>query len=165
MQLQKFRPIIAIDPGTTHSGVVVFDGADILFVDSSMPNKEVLIELNHRYEAVAIEMIESYGMPVGKSTFETVLWVGRFIEKWSGRRYLLYRKDIKLFLCGTTRAKDANIRQALLDLFPQTGGGKTPAVGTSKQPGPLHGVKSHAWSALAVAVTYFYGEDARKEEW
>ena len=32
-------------------------------------------------------------------------------------------------------------------------GGKAEAVGTVKKPGPLYGVKSYAWPALAVAVT------------
>ena len=31
--------------------------------------------------------------------------------------------------------------------------GKADAVGTIKKPGPLYSVKSHAWAALAVAVT------------
>ena len=62
---------------------------------------------------------------------------------------LVYREDVKLHLCGSPRAKDANIRQALIDRW----GGKAEAVGTVKKPGPLYGVKSHAWSALAVAVT------------
>jgi hypothetical protein len=58
---------------------------------------------------------------------------------------LVYRKDVKLLLCGSPRAKDANIRQALLDLLgPQ---------GTKAKPGPTYGVKSHAWAALGVAVT------------
>ena len=38
-----------------------------------------------------------------------------------------------------------------VDLF----GGKEAAVGTKKAPGPLHGVKSHLWSALALAVTHY----------
>ena len=58
---------------------------------------------------------------------------------------LVYRKDVKLHLCGSPRAKDPNIRQALLD--------KLGPVGTKRQPGPCYGVKSHAWAALGVAVT------------
>jgi hypothetical protein len=54
---------------------------------------------------------------------------------------------------GNQRAKDPNIRQALLDIFPGTGGGATPQIGTKAKPGPLYGVTSHAWSALAVAIT------------
>jgi hypothetical protein len=41
------------------------------------------------------------------------------------------------------RAKDANIRQALID--------KLGAVGTKKAPGPLYGISGHLWAALAVA--------------
>ncbi len=99
-------------------------------------------------------MIACYGMPVGAETFETCVWIGRFIEAANTDPALVFRKDVKMHLCHTMRAKDANIRQALLDLFPATGGGKTPQVGTKKQPGPLFGVKSHAWAALAVAVTF-----------
>jgi hypothetical protein len=47
------------------------------------------------------------------------------------------------------KAKDANVRQALIDRY----GGKAEAIGTVKKQGPLYRVKSHAWQALAVAVT------------
>jgi len=95
---------------------------------------------------LAIEMIACYGMPVGNETFETCLWIGRFEEAFNPSRDSLrcYRKDIKLHLCGTTRAKDPNVRQALIDRL-----GKP---GTKKNPGPTYGVRSHVWSALAVAV-------------
>jgi len=95
-------------------------------------------------------------MPVGREVFETVLWIGRFVEaaNQAGREAeLIYRKDVKLHLCQSTRAKDGNVRQAILDRFPRVGGGATPQVGTAKQPGPLYGCRSHVWSALAVAIT------------
>jgi hypothetical protein len=60
---------------------------------------------------------------------------------------------VKLHLCGTNKAKDANVRQALLDMFPRTGGGAVPQVGTKKEPGPLYGISTHAWPALGVAIT------------
>jgi hypothetical protein len=108
-------------------------------------------------ELLAIEMIASYGMPVGREVFETCVWIGRFVEAFSrdSRAHaprLVYRKDVKMHLCGTNKAKDANVRQALLDLFPRTGGGATPQVGTKAKPGPLYGVSTHAWPALGVAV-------------
>ena len=56
---------------------------------------------------------------------------------------------MKLALCGSARATDANLRAALLDRY----GGSGRAIGTRKAPGPLYGVKSHAWAALALAVT------------
>lgn len=142
--------LLAIDPGTTHSGIVIMvDGR----VTSSevIANAVVLEELAiHRGTPVACEMIASYGMPVGKEVFETCLWIGRFVQAAGADRVrLVYRKDVKLHLCGSPRAKDANIRQALIDRW----GGKAEAIGNVKKPGPLYGVKSHAWAALGVAVT------------
>jgi hypothetical protein len=62
-----------------------------------------------------------------------------------------------MFLCNSMRAKDANIRRRVLDIFPATGGGKTPQIGTKGHPGPLYGVTSHAISALALGLTFKYG--------
>jgi hypothetical protein len=81
--------------------------------------------------------------------FRTVWWAGRFAQAWAGKTGNLpievFRKEVKLHLCGTPRAKDANIRQALIDMIgPQ---------GKKADPGPTYGVKSHGWAALAVAVT------------
>jgi hypothetical protein len=135
--------ILAIDPGTTHSAFVQYNGQ---IVDHGhIPNEEMRqILIGREYDRVACEMIASYGMAVGASTFETCVWIGRFIEISRVDVELIFRKDIKLFLCGTMRAKDANVRQALLDLIgPQ---------GTKKNQGPTYGIKSHTWSALAVAV-------------
>ena len=152
------RPILAIDPGTTQSGWCFLDGDRV--IDSGVsPNDDVLRHLQASRSGdcrvLAIEMIASYGMAVGREVFETCVWIGRFQQAWSDpiavRR--VYRQTVKLHLCKTAKAKDANIRQALLDLFPATGGGKTPQIGTKGQPGPLYGVSSHAWAALAVAVT------------
>ena len=97
-------------------------------------------------------MIASYGMAVGASVFETCVWIGRFMAEAfssSGRDlHRVFRKDVKLHLCNSPRAKDANVRQALLDrIGPQ---------GTKKAQGPTYGIKSHEWAALAVAV---YGWD------
>lgn len=125
-----------------------------------MPNEEMLAYVQRSHWKVngcrlAVEMIASFGMPVGREVFETCVWIGRFKQAWHAPDAveLVYRKDVKMHLCGTTRAKDANVRQALLDMFPRTGGGKTPQVGTKGQPGPLFGVSSHAWPALGVAIT------------
>jgi hypothetical protein len=152
--------ILAIDPGTSQSGWCIYEDGRVL--DSGVDaNKEILHLIRARgtvcgpLPKLAIEMIASYGMAVGKEVFETCVWIGRFVEAYDNpdAAWLIYRREVKLHLCGTTQAKDANIRQALLDMFPATGGGKTPQVGTKGQPGPLFGVTSHAWSALGVAVT------------
>lgn len=141
--------IIGIDPGPLQSGWCLL-GPKAVIQSGVLKNDDLLSCIAHRIgETVipcAIEMIYSYGMPVGKEVFDTCVWIGRFIQvRPPDNMLLIYRKDIKLHLCGSPRAKDANIRQALID--------RLGAPGTKKQPGPTHGVKSHAWSALAVAVT------------
>lgn len=147
--------ILALDPGTTQTGYVVYDGRKVLEC-GVMQNAEMLQRIQMATSPrLAIEMIASYGMAVGKEVFETCVWIGRFKQAFHSPDAveLVYRKDVKLHLCGTPRAKDPNVRQALIDLFPATGGGATPQVGTKSKPGPLFGVSSHAWPALGVAVT------------
>lgn len=141
--------LLAIDPGTTHSGWAFFRNGRPYESGVSI-NAEIIDMLRGSVDPVAIEMIASYGMAVGKEVFETCVWIGRFVQVAGPDRVrLVYRKDVKMHLCGNARAKDANIRQALIDKW----GGKAEAIGNVKKPGPLYGVKSHAWAALAVAVT------------
>lgn len=148
--------VLALDPGPAQSGWVEFDGERVLDC-GVMPNAQLLALLPHdqRADLLAIEMIASYGMPVGREVFETCLWIGRFQQAWTqpDEVRLVYRKDVKMLLCGSSRAKDPNVRQALIDLFPATGGGATPQIGTKAKRGPLYGVSTHAWPALGVAVT------------
>lgn len=138
--------VIAIDPGTTHSAAIwVRDGR--IIEKNYIPNHNVLPLLGMRNCEVVIEMVASYGMPVGRATFETVLWVGRFAQhalSFGCLVRLVYHKDIKMHLCGSMRAKDGNIKQALID--------KLGPVGTKKKPGPCYGISGHLWSALAVAI-------------
>lgn len=148
--------ILAIDPGNEQSAFVMFDNGRITHM-GKVPNELLIVELRRECggdlstaECVAIEMVASYGMPVGREVFDTVLWTGRFIEAADRPHTLVYRKDVKLHLCHSPRANDATIRQALIDRF----GGKERAVGNKKQPGPLYGVKADIWSALAIAVTH-----------
>lgn len=145
--------ILAIDPGTTESGWCHFSGGKVE-ASGVMENWRMLDHIGAQFgvvDYVAIEMIASYGMAVGKEVFETCVWIGRFQQTWpycEDVRFV-YRRDVKLHLCGSPRAKDANVRVALLDLY----GGKEAAVGRKANPGPLYSVKSHAWAALGVAVT------------
>lgn len=147
--------ILALDPGTEQTGWVLTDAEDV-FASGVNPNAEMFgVMRRSDAQVLAIEMIASYGMPVGREVFETCVWIGRFVQAWHDPEAvrLVYRRDVKLHLCGTSKAKDPNVRQALLDLFPRTGGGATPQIGTKAHPGPLYGVSTHAWPALGVAIT------------
>ena len=154
--------IISIDPGNEDSALLVYDNQKIIMM-TLCTNTEICNHLrnikkeNVRGDILAIEMIASYGMPVGREVFETCVWIGRFQEIWGNDEYfkLIYRKDVKMHLCNVTRAKDSNVRRALIDRF-----GKP---GTKKEPGLLYGVKRDIWSALAIAV-YVYDNILKKGE-
>lgn len=79
-----------------------------------------------------IEMIASYGMPVGKEVFDTCVWIGRFAERMLrfqvNEVYYIYRKDEKMNICHSMKAKDSNIRQALIDRFGEVGTKKNPRL-------------------------------------
>lgn len=139
--------ILAIDPGTTESGFLVWDNGVIeaeVVLNAEMLSRIIQNDFGTA-ELCGIEMVASYGMAVGKEVFETVFWIGRFFERSQRNMTTLrvFRKDVKIHLCGTVKAKDANIRQALID--------KRGIVGTKKNPGPLFGISGHLWSALAIA--------------
>ncbi|MGH7470492.1 MAG: hypothetical protein ACRENP_21310 [Longimicrobiales bacterium] len=70
--------ILAIDPGPEESGLVFFD-AGVVHKSATLPNREVLdLVRNCSGARLAIEMVASFGMAVGKEVFETVRWIGRF---------------------------------------------------------------------------------------
>jgi hypothetical protein len=121
--------IIAIDPGPTKSALVYLEDGRPTFtlLDANERLRDALMmdcglfEFDHM-ATVVIEQIESFGMPVGREVFETCFWSGRFAECWGGPWARVTRKAVKLHHCGHTRAKDPNIRQAIIDRF----GGQRP---------------------------------------
>lgn len=153
--------ILGLDPGTEKTGYVIYDTDTHSITDKGIDNNDMVLDgIMHvcEYDEVAIEMVASYGMPVGKEVFETVFWIGRFFEmaeRLGKTAYRYYKKtDVNPSICFTSNVKDANIRRALLDMFPKTGGGSEPVIGTKKQPGVLYGFNSHMYPALAVALTH-----------
>lgn len=156
--------ILAIDPGNVESGVVIVDEETLVPYFLEKINNEELIERIYEkcgcfdmYNHVAIEMIASYGMPVGVEVFETCVWIGRFKEAigivFPGVEIeFIYRKDEKVNLCGSMKAKDSNITQALVDRFAP--GAPNHGKGTKKEPGWFYGFKKDIWASYAVAVTY-----------
>lgn len=144
--------ILAIDPGNIESAYVVLNDDLSIKEFAKIPNDEMLLTLNsacfYGKVEVVIEMVACYGMAVGKEVFETCVWIGRFTQVASDFTEVkyIYRKDEKMNLCHTMKAKDSNIRQALIDRFG--------VVGTKKNKGWFYGVSKDVWSAIAVGVTY-----------
>jgi len=166
-----------IDPGTEHSGLVIYntDKQRVIYA-SEITNTDLIVALRgnrfhvdaYSWDLLFIEKIESMGLIVGKSTFETCIWIGRFMEAYfiTMRKYsvLVSRGDEKIVICGAATFKnpetgkrksvgDSQIRAALIERFPATGGGACPQVGTRSKPGPLYGVSGHCWQALSVVIT------------
>ena len=77
--------MIALDPGPQHTAFVQFVHG--LIIDHGhVSNAEIRqILIGREYSSVACEMIASYGMAVGASTFETCVWIGRFMSLPSRR--------------------------------------------------------------------------------
>ena len=154
--------ILGVDPGTSQTGWVIYDTVTHSVEDSGVTENEEFLNFvieTQDYDIMAIERIASYGMPIGADTIRTIEYIGRYWQKVLNskknvRVELFYKKvDINPYICGSNKAKDANILQDIIDMFPKTGGGSNPAIGTSKQPGALYGISTHKWAALAVALT------------
>lgn len=148
--------ILAIDPGNVQSAYVVLDTETQTILDKAiLPNKECLECWSDKEyfpatpDICVIEQVAGMGMVVGETVFETAVWSGRFWQLfetlgWKVER--IKRNEIKNILCGSSRAKDKNIRQRLIDIFGEQG--------TKKNPGKTYLMKADMWAALAVAVAW-----------
>ncbi|MDP4143205.1 MAG: hypothetical protein Q8936_01805 [Bacillota bacterium] len=154
--------ILAIDPGNIESGIVLIDDNLKPIEFGKYVNENVRQELRryikkYGYDlCIVIEMIDSYGMAVGKEVFETCVWIGRYkemAEYYNMNATYIYRKEEKLNLCHSNRANDSNIRRALIDRFAKHDlkNGK----GTKKNPDWFYGFAKDVWAAYAVGITYY----------
>lgn len=171
--------LLCVDPGPVKSGWVLLEDDKPVkhgWNDNGDLRKWILTEaISGKLDELVIEDVTHMGMAVGKDVFETVRWSGRFDPDCLAK--FIDRKQVKLNLCGNPRAKDPNIRQAIIDRYGgdsvaiggkkcQTckgkgwrGRGRPPcdeckATGYEHPLGPLHGISGHVWSALAVGLTY-----------
>lgn len=140
--------ILAIDPGSTESGWVLYADGNVL--DSgTADNHDMLpwIRAGQGADLLAIEMAESFGAPVWSQVFTTVRWVGRFQQAWAEPERVVFvtRSQVKMELLGRRAGTDKHIRQALFE--------RVGLPGKKAAPGPTYGVSGDAWAALAVAVT------------
>lgn len=157
------RRILAIDAGTTESGYCFMDTETYKPLTFGKIGNDELLTLVREgcYDALVFEAFASYGMSIGASTITSIEWNGRFIEAADALGkpfYRIYRREEKLCLCGSMKAKDANIRQALIDRFARTANGK----GTKADPDWFYGFSADAWSGAAIAATWI---DKQKGVW
>ena len=148
--------VLGLDPGTENTGWVIYDsGKPFPIINKGIDENQVLLdklfemEIGNIIDHAVFEMIEGRGMPVGQTVFDTCVWIGEFRALFKKEKIPytpLFPRVVKLHICGSARAKPANVRQSLLD--------KVGPQGVKKAPGPTYGVHDHEWSALACAVTF-----------
>ena len=98
--------------------------------------------------------MSSYGKPVGNEVFETLVWIGRFLEAASKHHPVvrITRREVKNHICrGHRKKNDSQVRSCLIERYGASG---SDAIGTKRNPGPLYGVTGDMWAALAVGVAY-----------
>ena len=156
--------ILSVDPGNIESAYCIIEVETLKPLEfGKISNKDlyrkiILNNFNVNYENVAIEMIKSYGMGVGQTVFDTCIWIGIFKElienKWDYQKEVDYinRMEEKMHICHDSRAKDTNIRHALIDRFAQHD--KKQGKGTKKKPDWFFGFRADMWAAYAVGITY-----------
>ena len=154
--------ILSIDPGNIESAYCFIEKDNLKPMQFAKSKNESVLDvvLNGWYDILVIERIEAFGMVVGKSVFETCEWVGRFTQaaQVPGRPVgYIYRKEERLHICRDSKAKDVNIRRALIDRFAKHDlkNGK----GTKKNPDWFYGFKADCWSAYAVGLTFIETKD------
>lgn len=124
-----------------------------------LPNMEMLQWLPTHVELCVIEDVKIHPMKtvqgypyVPDGAGDTVKMIGRLQERWFMARgsdpFMLKRSEVTKHLHANKRgrSKDSQVIEELTFRY----GGK----GTKADPGPLYGIKSHAWQALGLAVTF-----------
>jgi hypothetical protein len=149
--------ILAIDPGDQQSAYCLIDVESRRPIEfGKVPNDELIDLIDDErvpLATCAIEMIAAYGMAVGANVFETCVWIGRYVQRLTDQAHhplLIKRQPVKVHHCHSAKAKDSNVRQALIDRF--GGGASNGGKGTKVEPGWFYGFAADVWSAYAIAV-------------
>jgi len=149
--------LLAIDSGNIQSAYIIFDTFENRVVKKNLlQNEEFLLKLKDlQFDEVAIEKIVSLGMPIGNTTIDTIFFNGRLHEFFLNNFFLkpnwYTRMDIRMHLCLTTRAKDGNVRAALINRFGEPSTKKLSHNIYNELEDKIY-FGTHFWSCLAVAM-------------
>jgi hypothetical protein len=147
--------ILGVDPGPAESAYALI-GQEMsgsisdpfrIHESAKVENRYLLGRLSVlRPSHVALESIQSYGMAVGRSVFDTCFTIGRILQVCDDHKIpctLYPRPEYTRRICGVGKVNDSILRQSLLLRF-----------GGDKKGEPLHALKgcSDKRSAFAVAV-------------
>ena len=170
--MSRVERIVAVDPGSYAHGLVVVritgpgDGdneveyakKDAHWSDVQREVRNLETDLRAGRAIVCCERVAP-GQSSWSLTYTTEFG-GRVAELHdtltNGHRhalplYLMPRREVLTLLrvSGAGAKRDSMVRHTLIEMH---GGDRKSAIGTKHKRGPLYGVSSHAWAALAVAV-------------
>lgn len=147
--------VYSVDPGQTISGWCCYS-ANTPVAAGVDENETVLAMIQaNGPSALILERVQNYGRILGRSTFDTIYWTGRFAQAGYERGHTvqrLYFADVREHFCGRrSKVKERDVWLKIVERY----GGAEIAVGTRKQPGTIAHVKGHARSAFALALTWW----------
>ena len=162
---------MAIDPGTTMSAYVVLNDDYSVMAFGKRPNEEVLRFVQHALiDEIVIECMEARHIErgvIGDETYETCIWIGRFIQAAYSRDIgvnRVYRREERSRLIPSKKNKlpklpewagksaDAQIRASLIQRFAIFD--KKNGKGTKDNPDIFYGFSADVWQAYAVGVVH-----------
>lgn len=150
--------ILGIDPGSSETGFALVRAEDYSVKDADKLSNEDMLNTIYDLEPsqVAVESIQSYGMPVGRTVFETCFFIGRIQQLCHHLKipcHLYPRPEIIRSICQARKTNDSVLRQALLLRF-----------GGDKKGEPLNLLKGStdkrsAYAAAVYHIDWHYNAD------
>ena len=168
--------IIAFDPGNEQTGwvVVLADNSKLLYKNKEL-NSECLKKLNiflNKEEFniinVGIEYVSSYGMATNQTVLDTATFSGILAWIFRSRQIpceFVFRKSVKMFLCGSVRAKDAEVNSRVREYVGEDNTQKNPNIWywnefVEKYNGYKY-ANNDIYAAIAVALYLIYPHDIK----
>lgn len=158
--------LLAIDPGPKKSAYCMMREDFSLISAADVENEQVLkLVKEGEYDRMAIECMQSYGSAVGAETYDTCIWIGRYMQAAIDRGKPItrvYRGEEKQLLIPSKKnglpplpehagkTADAQIRAALIARFARHD--KRNGKGTRINKDVFYGFQGDMWAAFAVGT-------------
>lgn len=170
--------LLAIDPGTMQSAYAGIRNDYSIIAAAKVPNNKVLeLIMLGGYDELVIECMEPRTLNIGKEkappqrigdeTYETCIWIGRFMEaayRHGMDVHRVYRSEERRMLVPSKKNKlpplpepapksvDAQIRASLIRRFARHD--KVNGKGKKNSRDVFYGFKADMWNAYAVGVVH-----------
>jgi len=151
--------IIGIDPGPEKSGFCLYHHETPRLIDVGYEkNRALLMKIKQsNADGLACENVKCYGMNVGQDIFDSLYWIGRFMQCWMENHHRackrIFRGEVCAHFCNNPKATKPQIKRVLMDRFGEMPTKKKPVAFYGPR-GDIRLVGDHMWDSLAIAVCY-----------